>query len=114
MRNFGWMLCVVGTSCVPSTVRSAANMPTPERAVLERAIALAGPHLHADLPIVLTSVLPPTVSANAEAWTVYDEPCKGARIFVYTGSRAFRCASGPERLRYQCDLKVASIVVHEA
>ena len=54
------------------------------------------------------------MSPGAEAWTVYDEHGKGDRIFVYTRSRTFRCASVPRWDQYQCLLKLASVIVHEA
>ena len=114
MRNIVWLFIVVGTWCVPSTVRAADSTPTQERAVLDRALRLAGPHLYADLPFVLISELPRTVSQGAEAWTVNDEHGKGGRIFIYTRSRTFRCASVPRSDQDRCLLKIASVIVHEA
>ena len=58
----------------------------------------------------LTGWAPP----DAEAWTVFYEDGKGDRIFVYTRSRTFRCASVPSRDQDQCQLKLASVIVHEA
>ena len=114
MRTVGWLFFVVGTSCVPSTVRATDSTPAQERAVLDRALRLAGPQLYARLPLVLTSELPGMVSPSAEAWTVFDEHGKGERIFVYTRSRTFQCASAPRRDQEQCLLKLASVIVHEA
>jgi hypothetical protein len=114
MRKVAWLFIVVGTWCVPSTVRSADSTPAQERAVLEKALRLAGPQSYAQFSFVLTSELLPTVSRDAEAWTVYDEHGMGNRIFVYTRSRVFRCASVSHRDQGQCLLKVASIIVHEA
>jgi len=114
MRNIVWLFIVVGTWCVPSTVRAADSTPTQERAVLDRALRLAGPHLYADLPFVLISELPRTVSPGAEAWTVNDEHGKGGRIFIYTRSGTFRCASVPRSDQDRCLLKIASVIVHEA
>jgi len=54
------------------------------------------------------------VSPDAEAWTVYDEHGTGDRIFVYTRSRTFRCASATRSDQDQCLLRLASIIVHEA
>ncbi len=114
MRNVAWLFLVVGTWCVPSTVRAADSTPAEERAALDRALLLAGPQLYAHLPIVLISTLPRTVSPGAEAWTVYDEHGTGDRVFVYTRSRTFRCASVPRWDQYPCLLKIASVIVHEA
>jgi hypothetical protein len=114
MRNVAWLLIVVGTWCVSSTVRAADATPAQERAVLDTALRLAGPPSYAHLPIVLISELPVTVSPGAEAWTVHDERGKGDRIFVYTRSRTFRCASVPRGDRDRCLLKLASVIVHEA
>lgn len=86
----------------------------PEQAVLDSALMLAGRHIYGQLPLTLTSELPWTVSANAEAWTVFDERGRGTGIFVYTRSRTFRCASVPTREQRRCQLKLASVIVHEA
>jgi hypothetical protein len=79
--------------CLPATIRSADSTPADERAALESALELAGPQLYRHVPIVLIAELPEMVSPDAEAWTVYDEHGTGDRIFVYTRSRTFRCAS---------------------
>ena len=114
MRNIAWLFIVVGTWCLPATIRAADSTPADERAALDRALQLAGPQLYRHLPIVLIAALPGTVSPGAEAWTVYDEHGKGDRIFVYTRSRTFRCASAPRWDQDQCLLRLASIIVHEA
>jgi hypothetical protein len=114
MRNVAWVFMVVGTWCVPSTIRAAGPTPAQERAVLDKALRLAGPQLYEHLPFVLVSELPRTASPGAEAWTVFDEHGKGDRIFVYTRSRTFQCASVPSRDQDQCLLKLASVIVHEA
>jgi hypothetical protein len=114
MRNIAWLFIVVGTWCLPATIRAADSTPAHERAALESALELAGPQLYRHLPIVLIAALPGMVSPGAEAWTVYDEHGTGDRIFVYTRSRTFRCASAPRSDQDQCLLRLASIIVHEA
>jgi hypothetical protein len=114
MRNVAWLFFVVGTSCVPSTVGAADTTSAQERAVLDRALRLVGQPSYAGLPLVLISELPRAVSSGAEAWTVFDEQGKGDRIFVYTRSRTFQCASASRRDQEQCLLKLASVIVHEA
>jgi hypothetical protein len=114
MRNVAWLFIAVGTWCVPSTVRAADGTPPHERGAVDRALRLAGPQSYTHLPIFLISALPGTVSPGAEAWTVYDEHGKGDRIFIYTRSRTFRCASVLGRDQDRCLLKLASIIVHEA
>jgi hypothetical protein len=114
MRRVAWLFIVVGTWCVPSLVRAADGTAAQERAALDRARLLAGPQLYVHLPLVLTSAMPRTVSPGAEAWTVYDEHGKGERIFLYTRSRTFRCASVRGGDQNRCLLKVASVIVHEA
>ncbi len=114
MRNMAWLFIVVGMWCPPATIRAADSTPADVRAVLERALQLAGPQLFRHLPIVLIAALPGMVSPDAEAWTVYDEHGTGDRIFVYTSSRTFRCASATRSDQDQCLLRLASIIVHEA
>ena len=114
MRNIAWLFIVVGSWCLPSTIRAADSTPADERATLELALELAGPQLYRHLPMVLIAALPETVSPGAEAWTVYDEHGTGDRIFVYTRSRTFRCASATRSDQDQCLLRLASIIVHEA
>lgn len=114
MRNLAWLFIAVGTWCVPSTVGGADSTSLDERAAFDSALLLAGSHLYAHLPFVLVSALPSTVSPGAEAWTEFDEHGKGDRIFVYTRSRTFQCASVSRRDQDGCLLKVASVIVHEA
>ena len=114
MRNIAWLFIVVGTWCLPATIRAADSTLADERATLERALELAGPQLYRHLPIVLIAALPRMVSPGAQAWTIYDEHGTGDRIFVYTRSRTFRCASATRSDQDQCLLRLASIIVHEA
>jgi hypothetical protein len=80
---------------------------------LEEAIRLAGPSI-AGLPIVLAGVPPAEASRGVEAWTLRTADGNGERIVVYSESDAFHCASNPNRLDYQCLLKLASAIIHEA
>jgi len=113
MPRLGWTLVVLGMLCVRSNAQPEDSPPARERETLDEAIALAG-RQWARLPIVLTSTLPSAVSPNAEAWTVYDEACKGDRVFLYTRSGVFQCASEKHPLQHQCLLKLASVIVHES
>jgi hypothetical protein len=79
---------------------------------LEDAVLLAGPSV-AGLPIVLTAVLPDGASRGIEAWTLSQNGL-AERIVVYSESDVFRCASHPILPNYQCLLKVASTIIHEA
>ena len=79
---------------------------------LERAILLAGPTV-ARLPIVLAATPPDGASDGVEAWVIR-KPDGQLQIGVYRESAAFRCASGLILQNYQCLLKVASAIVHEA
>ena len=83
------------------------------RKTLEDAVLLAGPSV-AGLPIVLAAVLPDGASRGVEGWTLYAQEGDAGRIVVYSGSAVFRCASNPNRLDYQCLLRVASTIIHEA
>jgi hypothetical protein len=83
-----------------------------DRQTLDTARALAGLD-RANLPMTLTSVLPASASPGAEAWTFYAADGNAERIFVYTGSDMFRCASWPLVMR-QCVIRLASVLVHEA
>jgi hypothetical protein len=100
--------------CVTSIAYAAEDITARDHDALQRALIMAGPQPYIRLPILLTSELPWTASPDAEAWTVFFEDGKGDRIFVYTGSRVFRCASVGHRADFQCVLKLASIIVHEA
>jgi hypothetical protein len=113
MRTATLLLVVVGTWCLPSTARAADMTPAQERAVLDKALRVAGPTSYADLPFVLVSELPQTASPGAEGWTSFDEQNRGDRIFVYTASRTFRCANVQGRDQDRCLLKLASVIVHE-
>jgi hypothetical protein len=105
MGNPCWTIVVLGTLCVRSAAQEADSQPGRERTTLDQAVALTGLQ-RARLPILLTSTLPPTVSVRAEAWTVFDEACKGDRIFVYTRTAAFQCASDANPLQRQCLFKL--------
>jgi hypothetical protein len=89
----------------------ASHDAASDRETLQRVLTLAGLD-RANLPITLAAATPASASRGVEAWTSYDDEC-GDRIFVYTGSDMFRCASRPLAMR-QCLLRLASAVVHEA
>ena len=112
MRNLTWIM-LFGSLCVSSASRAADDVAAAQRAVLDQALLLAGLQF-ARPPIVLTPVLPWPASRGAEAWTVYDEHNQADRIFVYTGSELFQCASRRPRPDWPCVLKLASILIHEA
>jgi hypothetical protein len=80
---------------------------------LSEAIELAGPQVAA-LPIVLASSPSEYVSRDAEAWLWRGEDGRPRVVVVYTKSAAFRCASRRPPTNWQCRLKLASILVHEA
>jgi hypothetical protein len=111
MRNVAWVV-LLGCLAVNSVCWAADDVSRVDRDVLNKALLLAGLQFEG-LPITLTSVLPSTINRGAEAWTVYDDGNHGDRIFVYTGSELFQCVSRP-RPDWQCQLKLASILVHEA
>ena len=90
----------------------ASNGNAADRETLDRAIILAGLD-RANLPITLATVAPPSASRGIEAWTSFDANGNGERIFLYTGSDMFRCASRPLGMR-QCRIRLASVLVHEA
>jgi hypothetical protein len=111
MRRCCSSLAVLGALCVPAHGQST-DVSLRARAVLDKVVVAAG--LQSTRPsIVATSELPRERSAEAEAWIVYSEDHATDRIFVYTGSRTFRCASVAHRDQYQCLLKLASVIVHE-
>ena len=83
-----------------------------ERETLRRVLILAGLD-RANLPITLAPVAPSSASHGIEAWTSFDAEEDGERIFIYTGSDMFRCASRPLGMR-QCLVRLASVLVHEA
>lgn len=97
------------------TLARASNQPKVERETLDAALLLTGPAI-AKLPIELASVLPDGASSGIEGWTLYRADGQGERILVYTGSKIFRCATEPQQdpQRYQCALRLASVLVHEA
>lgn len=96
-----------------SAQASRATSQADAARTLAGAILLAGPSV-AGLPIVLAAVPPDVASRGVEAWTLHTPDGHGERIVVYSGSDVFRCASHPDRLDYQCLLKLASAIIHEA
>ena len=66
----------------------------------------------AHVPIVLASAPPDGATQGVEGWTTFGETGRGEQIFVYTESETFRCARTTRE--FQCLLKLASIIVHEA
>jgi hypothetical protein len=80
---------------------------------LDAALFLAGGRF-AGLPIAFAVVPHATASPGVEAWTEYGEDGHGTRIWLYTESEVFRCASRMPNADYRCLMKLASIVVHEA
>ena len=80
---------------------------------LSQALDLGGP-LVAALPISLTETPPAGTSSGVEAWTSSGEDGRPRQIFLYTQSNVFRCANRHPTPLWQCRLKLASILVHEA
>jgi hypothetical protein len=105
---------ILGATARPAaaSARSADYNEQTDGQTLETALALAGPHV-AKLPIALTSLKPDNASAGAQAWTTVDLDGTANRIFVFTGSPAFRCAK-QSKDNSQCRVKLASVIVHEA
>ena len=100
---------------VPSSPLTSDNPGPVERQTLEAALMLTGFAI-AKLPIELVSVPPNGASPGVEGWTLYRADGQGERIFVYSGSAIFRCASQPDKNTesHQCLLRLASVIVHEA
>src|SRR5262245_48222793 len=107
MRSSTWVSVVFGVLSASSMVQADDGALAGERKILEQAIVVAA-HQSVRPMIVLTSELPGQRSPGVEGWTEYGEDGKGYRIFVYTGSRTFQCASG-RRTANQCLLKLASV-----
>jgi hypothetical protein len=136
-RRFGWREAVVvvvlfATGRVSTHAQKSGNVSNPAvpsiarvrvedpdlrslaaQRTLERAILLAGPSV-ARLPIVLAATPPDGASDGVEAWVIPEPDGRVHQISVYRESAAFRCASGLIVQNYQCLLKVASAIVHEA
>ena len=110
MRKLAWITAFA--LCVSTPAWADDDVPRAQRAALDRAVLLTGLQF-ARPPIALTSTLPWTASSGAEAWTTYDDNNRGDRIFVYTGSELFHCATRGRQPDWQCMLKLASILVHE-
>ena len=91
MRTRLWILVLSGMG-VGSPAWADDSVARAHQAVLDRAVILAGLQFTRP-PLVLTSTLPWTASAGAEAWTTCDADDHGDRIFVYTGSALFQCAT---------------------
>ena len=111
MRKLAWITAFA--LCVSTPAWADDDVPRAQGAALDRAVLLAGLQFERP-PIALTSTLPWTASTGAEAWTTYDANNRGDRIFVYTGSELFQCASRRPRPDWPCVLKLASILIHEA
>ena len=79
---------------------------------LADAVELVGVRATA-LPIALATSPPDTASSGVEAWILSGDDGRPRQIVVYTESEVFRCANrrNPD---WQCRLKLASIIVHEA
>ena len=109
-----WILAqVVFSLTLSSSAQTSSHTRRVDRQTFEKAILLAGWEA-AGLPIVLAPVAPDEASRGIEAWILPGQEGNAARIVVYSESDVFRCASDPDRLNYQCLLKLASIIVHEA
>jgi hypothetical protein len=104
---------VIFSLALPCSAQASGQASRVARQTLERAILLVGWEA-AGLSIVLTPVAPDEASRGIEAWILPWQDGNAARIFVYSESDVFRCASDPDRQDYQCLLKLASIIVHEA
>ena len=103
-----WLVFTLAPVCL---ARASEDNGQLERQTLEAARLLAG--RSGRLPIALASVLPDGASSRGiEGWTIPRADGKGEQIFVYTASEIFRCASKGKN--YQCLLRLASIIVHEA
>jgi len=108
-------VAVLVLTCVSSTLHASGSTSQSAAKTLESAIFLAGPSI-AGVPIVLAPVPPDGASRGVEAWTLPLQDNQAAQIVIYSGSGLFRCASDPDRLdyHYQCLLKLASTIIHEA
>ena len=83
-----------------------------DQQTLETVLVLAGLDRAAP-PVTLTSAVPAAASSSVEGWTSYGVDGQPDRIFVYSRSDIFRCASWPLAM-YQCRVRLASVLVHEA
>ena len=110
MRTLALLIFLFAFTC-PAHASSRTSQAAQK--TLEDAVLLAGPSA-AGLPIVLAAVLPDGASRGVEGWVLYAHEGDAGRIVVYSGSATFRCASDPSRLDYQCLLRVASTIIHEA
>ena len=103
------MLATVGL--VVGVAAAAGAEGRLERETLGAAMRLAG-FQEVKLPVSLVSRVPTGASSGIEGWIATDSTGR-VRIFIYTGSETFQCASALPPRR-QCLLKLASIIVHEA
>ena len=111
VRILGTIL--VATAGLLSPEEGFAEQRAYSALTLAQAIQLAG--LGAGtLPISLTSHRDPATSAGVEAWTVFGEDGQPVEILVYTESPTFQCANRYPNPNWQCRLKLASVIVHEA
>jgi hypothetical protein len=106
-------LALAFSLAVPCSAYALDQPSWAERTTLEDAIALAGPSV-AGLPIVLAPAPPDNASKGVEGWILAGHDGSAKQIVVYSRSDIFRCASHRDRKEYQCLLKLASIIVHEA
>jgi hypothetical protein len=100
-------LVVLSLAC-PSAVQASRPMSQAAATTLEEAIRPAGPSV-AESPIAFAAVHPDEASRGVKARTLPTADGNGERIVVYSESDAFRGASNPNRLDYQCLLKPAPL-----
>jgi len=110
VRTLALFIFVFAFTC-PAQASSRTSQAA--QRTLEDAVLLAGPSV-AGLPIVLAAILPDGASRGVEGWMLYGQEGHAERIVVYSGSDVFRCASDRVRGDYQCLLRVASTIIHEA
>ena len=106
---------LVATALVatPGEARASDRDDALARRTLDAAIMLAGLTL-VPLPLVLTAEAHPHASPGADAWTTFDDAGRAQQIFVYTKGAAFQCANKRHMAPFECRLKLASVLVHEA
>jgi hypothetical protein len=100
--------------CVAHSVaaRTVWAQPMTDRETLDAALLLAG-RAATGVPLVLVSEAPDGASPGIQGWTTTGPDGRRDRVFLLTESPAFRCARR-ERDNFQCRLKLASVIVHEA
>ena len=107
------MALLVFSLALPDPALASSQTSEIADRILEAAILLAGPSV-GGLPIRLAAVPPDEASRGVEAWMIRGQDGHAERIVVYSESDVFRCASNRYRRDYQCLLKLASIIIHEA